>query len=66
MAEDQEILRSLDSIEGRLDVVEKWVDDTRALAESGKGYPVVLKEVDDMLGQVVEAGGLRLRRGALR
>ena len=54
MTEDQEILRSLDSIDGHLDVLEKWVDDSRALVERGKANLEVVKEVDDMLAQVVE------------
>ncbi len=54
MTEEEEILRTLNSIDGHLDVLEKYVDDSRALAESGKGNLKVLKELNDKLTQVVE------------
>jgi len=54
MTEEEEILGTLDSIDGHLDVLEKYVDDSAALAESGKGNLEVLKELNDKLAQVVK------------
>ncbi len=54
MTEEEEILGTLDSIDGHLDVLEKYVDDSAGLAESGKGNLEVLKELNDKLAQVVE------------
>ena len=46
MTEEEEILGTLDSIDGHLDVFEKYVDDSAVLAESGKGNLEVLKELN--------------------
>jgi len=54
MTEEEEILRTLNSIDGHLDVLEKYADDSRALAERGKANLEVLKKLNDKLAQVVE------------
>ena len=54
MKEEQKILRTLDSIEHHLDVLEKYVDDSRVLVERGKANLEVLKKLNDKLAQVVE------------
>ncbi len=54
MTEEEEILGTLDSRDGHLDVLEKYVGDSAALAESGKGNLEVPKELNDKLAQVVK------------